>query len=122
MKDGTQTESPNGLHDLVQTGRGGDGLSHLVDQLSELELLLRCVFALANGPEIALADPWAADHVGEGQDVLLDLRGEAEQAHGLGHPGGGDALPARDVNWKVGCPENAKVRCRLFATALSPNS
>jgi hypothetical protein len=26
-------------------------------------------------------------HVGHGQDVLLDLGGEAEDAHDLGHPG-----------------------------------
>jgi len=29
--------------------------------------------------------------------VLLDLWGEAQHAHGLGHSGGGDALPAGDV-------------------------
>ena len=32
-----------------------------------------------------------------GQDVLLDLRREAEEAEDLGHPGTGDALPSRDL-------------------------
>jgi hypothetical protein len=36
------------------------------------------------------------DHVGEGQDLLLDVGREAEHGHDLGHPGAGDALPAGD--------------------------
>ncbi len=49
---------------------------------------------LRDGPQCPLGDRRTAGHVGQGQDVLLDLGREAQQTHDLGHPGAGDALPA----------------------------
>ena len=54
------------------------------------------ILSLGDRPKCPLADRWPADHIGQGQDLLLDLGREAEQAHDLGHPGAGDALPAGD--------------------------
>lgn len=54
------------------------------------------IVQLRDGPERPLADHGPADHVGEGQDVLLDLGREAAHAHDLGDAGAGDALPAGD--------------------------
>jgi len=59
--------------------------------------LIRRLWKVSYEPERLFGDRWSVDHVGQGQDVLLDLRGEAEHAHALGHPGAGDAHSAGDV-------------------------
>lgn len=65
----------------------------LLDQILELGLLVSRVLELCNGAQRALGDCGPADHVGERENVLLDLRSEAEQTHDLGHAGAGDAFP-----------------------------
>lgn len=55
------------------------------------------VFEQCHRTEGALSDRRAPDRLRHGQDVLLDLRGEAEHAHCLGHPGAGDPLSPGDV-------------------------
>lgn len=50
------------------------------------ELLLG-VLDVEYGPKCPFGDHGLADHVGHGQDVLLDLRGEAEHAHDLRESG-----------------------------------
>jgi len=62
----------------------------------ELGLLIGEVFHLRDGPQRPLRDRWPADHVGERQEMFLDLWREPQQAHDLGHPSAGDALPASD--------------------------
>jgi len=42
----------------------------------------------------SLRDPGTSVKVRRGQNLLLNLRGEAEHAHYLGHPGAGDAFLA----------------------------
>lgn len=68
----------------------------LADELFEGVELCSCLIQLRDGPERALGDRRPADHVREGEDVLLDLGREAQQAHDLGHPGARDAFPAGD--------------------------
>lgn len=47
--------------------------------------------------------------------MLLDLEGEAQQAHDLGHPGAGDALAAGDGGLKSGFSQRkhsvGRIRC-----------
>lgn len=50
-----------------------------------------------DGPQHALGDRRTADCIRQGQNVPLDVGGKAEQAHDLGYPSAGDALPAGDV-------------------------
>ena len=62
------------------------------------------VFHLRDGPKRPLSDRRPADHVGQGEDVLLDLWREAQQTQDLGHAGArdpfstGDLSLVRDVN------------------------
>jgi hypothetical protein len=53
-----------------------------------------------------------AGHVGQGQDVLLDLGREAEQAHDLGDPSTGDAFQAGDGD----------LRERTFCESFQPTA
>jgi hypothetical protein len=52
---------------------------------------------LRDGPQGPLRDRRPADHVGQGENVLLDVRREPEHAHDLRHPGAGDPLAAGDL-------------------------
>ena len=54
--------------------------------------MLLALFDLNNWSKASLRDRRPADHVGHGEDVLLDLGGQAEHAHDLGNPGAGDPL------------------------------
>lgn len=72
-------------------------LLDLRDELLELGLLVCSGLDLRGGPEHPLADLRPVDHVGQGEDPLLDLGREVEQAHDLGDPGALDALPAGDI-------------------------
>ncbi len=73
--------------------------------------LIPSLWKLGDWPEGPLGDLRPADHLGHGQDVLLDLRGEAQHAHDLGDSRPGDAIPerlcllpavdARDASWRV---------------------
>ena len=58
--------------------------------------LVLWILDLGNRPQHPLGDRRAADHVGKGQDVLLDLGRKAEQAYDLGHAGARDARSAGD--------------------------
>jgi len=73
------------------------GLPRAVDELLKPGRLILEVLHLCNRPQRPLRDRRLVEHVGEGQDLLLDLGREAEQTHDLGHPGAGNALPAGDV-------------------------
>ena len=53
------------------------------------------------GPKRALAYGWPADHIGHGQNVLLDLGRESQHAHDLRDPGAGDAFPAAGTGSRV---------------------
>jgi len=66
--------------------------------LLELGLLVGKVFQLGDRPQSPLGDRGSADRVGHGQDVLLDLEGQAEQGHHLGDPSAGDSLAAGDLS------------------------
>lgn len=54
------------------------------------------VVQLSDLPKDALGDRRSADHLGQGENLFLDLRCQTQEPHDLGHPGAGDALPAGD--------------------------
>ena len=59
--------------------------------------LLFGVLDIEYGPQRALGDRRAGDHLWQGQDVVANLRREAKHAHDLGHPGTGDPLSLGDL-------------------------
>lgn len=65
------------------------------DLLESVNLIPR-LRKLFNGPQGPLGDRRPTGHVGQGQNMLLDLGREAEHAHDLGYPCAGDALTAGD--------------------------
>ena len=71
-----------------------------VSQGQELVELPELIAALRDGfdeAEYSLCNWETADSVRQGQNLFLDLRGEAQHAHDLGYAGAGDTLPAGDV-------------------------
>jgi hypothetical protein len=74
----------------------------LVNEFFESRPLLVDFLQLCNWPQRPLGDRGPADHVGQGEDMLLDLACEAEQTHHLCHPSAGDPLPPRDLGLSPG--------------------
>ena len=74
-------------------------LRELRDELLESGLLVRHILQLRDGPQRPLGDRWAADHVGEGQDLLLDLGRKAEETHALPEapPPGDERKPVEEL-------------------------
>lgn len=76
--------------------RGGC-LSWMAPQLLK-EGALDCeVFHQGNGPEGALCDRRAADCIGHRQNLLLELRREAQQAQHLADPNAADPFLPGDI-------------------------
>ena len=50
-----------------------------------------------DGPHNPLRDAWRVDALWQVENVLLNLRGEAQEHEDLGHAGAGDAFAAGDV-------------------------
>jgi len=65
-------------------------------------------FDSRDGPQRPLRDRRLMDHVGEGQDLLLDLGREAKEAHDLGDAGAGDARHAGNARLLVNFPASRK--------------
>ena len=64
---------------------------------SKTGLLVGGVLDLRDGSQRPLRYHGSADHVGEGKDLILDLRRETEQAHDLGHSGPRDPFSTGDL-------------------------
>jgi len=60
------------------------------NQRIEQLCLLSSILDLCDGPKGPLGHVLTTDVGGHGQDLLPDLRREAQHAHDLGHPGAGD--------------------------------
>ncbi len=49
-------------------------------------------------PQVTFGDRWlTAGHLGQKQNRLLDVRGQVQQVHDLGHPGRGHLPDASDL-------------------------
>jgi len=66
------------------------------EQLSELGLLVARVIQPRDRPKGAFGGRRSSNHLGHGEDVLLDFWSEAEQPHDLGDPCARDPFPAGD--------------------------